>query len=123
MYAKGMSTRNTALLIALNAAETARFLTREDDEIDTQVLEDASQQVKTRKAALPDPDDIMIVTISLTEEEARKLREQDAEFEEHFLEIVTQQAENTKKDIDRFERQKAEGYVPSRRERRKVITS
>lgn len=123
MYAKGMSTRHIALLLAFNAEQTSRFLTREDQEMDEFILDRASQQVETRQAALPEEDDIMVITISLTEEEAQKLRDGDEDFEHHFLEIVTQQAENTNKDIIRFERQKAEGYVPSRRERRKEFAS
>lgn len=123
MYAKGMSIRHIALILSLNAEQTARFLTRKDQDMDEFILDSASQQVEKRQTALPEENDVMIITISLTEEEAQKLRDGDEDFEDHFLEIVTQQAENTNKDIARFERQKSEGYVPSRRERRKELAS
>ena len=118
-----MSIRHTAIIIALNAKDTARFITREDNEIDVQILENAGQQIKTRKINLPKPNDIMVITVGLTEDEVQKLMSEDDEFETHFLEILTQQAENTKKDIVRFERQKMEGHVPSRRERRALNTT
>lgn len=122
MYAKGMSTRHTAIILALNAEQAARFLTGNDQEMDELVLDRASQQTRTRTAELPSPNDTMVITISLTDEESQKLSDSDEDFEDHFLKIVTQQVENTQKDINRFECQKSEGYVPSRRERKERVT-
>lgn len=118
MYAKGMSIRHTALLFSLNENEANALVSRSDNKVDDKIIRDANRQIEKRSVMLPRPGDILVVTVSLTQEESALLINKDEKFEDHFLEIVTQQAENTQKDIARFRSQVESGHVPSRRERR-----
>lgn len=102
MFIKGMNTREVALLLVLSAEKTAKFLAK-DVETDNEILDLAVKQIETRVATLPSPDDRIVLTCSLTANEAERLTKGDEEFETHFLTILAQQTENTERSIVRFE--------------------
>lgn len=103
MFAQGLHSRFRSIMIGLNSEEAARFLTRKDKEIDSTIVAESIRQINDCTATTK-PDDILTLTVSLTEEESNRLcDESEEEFCDHYLTVLTEQAENTYRRIQRFE--------------------
>lgn len=94
MFAKGLATRETAVLVALNADEVQRFITRKDRDLDDLVIDSALKQIETGVAPIPKKGNRIMVVVSLSASEVERLKAHESECEEHFLEIATRYTEN-----------------------------
>ena len=126
MFARGMNVRAQGLVYHLTVDDVKRLINKDDESghvVEERLINEGVEQITSGKASVPREQDnpYMLISVSLTGQEALKFQQGDVCFEDHFIEVVIEQVKNTHNFIlENFTKENEESEPTVRRRRRRI---